>query len=46
MAALGEGMALAEKAGLNMDTVLQAINGGVLASKVVSLKAPILSRKT
>ncbi len=46
VAALGEGMALAERAGLNMDKVLQAINDGVLASKVVTMKAPdIISRK-
>jgi len=46
VAALGEGMALAEKAGLNMDTVLQALNDGVLASKVVTMKAPnIISRQ-
>jgi 3-hydroxyisobutyrate dehydrogenase len=44
--ALGEGMALAEKAGLNMDTVLQAVNEGILASMVVKMKAPnIISRK-
>jgi 3-hydroxyisobutyrate dehydrogenase len=45
VAALGEGIALAEKAGLNMETVLQAINDGVLASTVVRMKAPnIISR--
>jgi len=46
VAALGEGIALAEKAGLNMETVLQAVNDGVLASMVVKMKAPnIISRK-
>ncbi|HMK55699.1 MAG TPA: NAD(P)-dependent oxidoreductase [Dissulfurispiraceae bacterium] len=46
VAALGEGMALAEKAGLNMDKVLQAINEGVLASMVVKMKAPnIIDRR-
>lgn len=46
VAALGEGMALAERAGLNMDTVLQAVNDGVLASMVIKMKAPnIISRK-
>jgi 3-hydroxyisobutyrate dehydrogenase-like beta-hydroxyacid dehydrogenase len=39
-------MALAEKAGLNMNTVLQAVNDGVLASLVVKMKAPnIIARK-
>jgi len=46
VAVLGEGMALAEKAGLDMDKVLSAVNEGVLASKVVTMKAPnIISRK-
>ena len=46
VAALGEGIALAEKAGLNMDTVLQAVNDGVLASMVVKMKAPnVIARK-
>jgi 3-hydroxyisobutyrate dehydrogenase len=46
VAVLGEGMALAEKAGLNMNTVLQAVNDGVLASLVVKMKAPnIIARK-
>ncbi len=46
VAALGEGIALAEKAGLNMDTVLQAVNDGVLASTVVKMKAPnVIARK-
>jgi 3-hydroxyisobutyrate dehydrogenase len=46
VAALGEGMALASKAGLNMDTVLQAVNDGVLASMVVKMKAPnVIARK-
>lgn len=46
VAALGEGMALAEKAGLNMETVLNAVNDGVLASMVVKMKAPnIIDRK-
>lgn len=44
--ALGEGIALAVKAGLNMDKVLQAVNDGVLASTVVKLKTPnIIARK-
>ncbi len=46
VSALGEGIALAEKAGLNKEAVLQAINGGVLASTVVKMKAPnIVSRQ-
>ncbi|HMK61305.1 MAG TPA: NAD(P)-dependent oxidoreductase [Dissulfurispiraceae bacterium] len=46
IAALGEGMALAEKSGLNMDKVLQAVNEGVLASMVVKMKAPnIIERR-
>jgi len=46
VAALGEGMALAEKAGLNMETVMQAVNSGVIASTVVKMKTPnIVARK-
>jgi len=46
VAALGEGMALAEKAGLNMDRVMQAVNSGVIASTVVRIKVPnIVARK-
>ncbi len=45
VAALGEGVALADKAGLNMDKVSQAVNEGVIASMVVKMKAPnIISR--
>jgi 3-hydroxyisobutyrate dehydrogenase len=44
--ALGEGMALAEKAGLNMDKVMQAVNSGVIASTAVKIKTPnIVARK-
>ena len=46
VAALGEGIALAEKAGLNMETVMQAVNSGVIASTVVKMKTPnIVARK-
>ncbi len=44
--ALGEGMALAEKAGLNMEKVVEAVNSGVIASTVVKIKVPnIVARK-
>ena len=39
LAALGEGLALAERAGLNMETVLQAITTGGVASPMVKGKA-------
>jgi len=46
VAALGEGIALAEKAGLDMETVMQAVNSGVIASTVVKMKTPnIVARK-
>jgi 3-hydroxyisobutyrate dehydrogenase len=37
--ALSEGVALAERAGLNMDVVLEALNSGVAASPMVKSKA-------
>jgi 3-hydroxyisobutyrate dehydrogenase len=40
MTALGEGVALAEKAGLNMETVMQAIGIGATSSAVVKGKLP------
>jgi 3-hydroxyisobutyrate dehydrogenase len=37
--ALGEGIAMAEKAGLDMDTVLKTITSGAVGSPVVKMKA-------
>ena len=39
LTALGEGLALAERAGLNMQTVLEAITSGAVASPMVKGKA-------
>jgi 3-hydroxyisobutyrate dehydrogenase len=39
LAALGEAIALAERCGLNMETVLQAITSGAVASPMVKAKA-------
>ncbi len=38
MAALGEGLALAAKAGLNMETVMQAVSTGAVSSPIVKGK--------
>jgi 3-hydroxyisobutyrate dehydrogenase len=39
LTALGEGVALAERAGLNMETVLQALTSGAVSSPMVKNKA-------
>jgi 3-hydroxyisobutyrate dehydrogenase len=38
LAALGEGVAMAEKAGLNMETVMQAVSTGAVSSPIVKGK--------
>ena len=44
--ALGEGVALAERAGLNMETVAQALANGAVASPMVKGKTPNVINRT
>jgi 3-hydroxyisobutyrate dehydrogenase len=44
--ALGEGVALAERAGLNMETVAQALVNGAVASPMVKSKTPNVINRT
>jgi len=43
MTAFGEGLALGEKAGLNMDDILNVLDQGVIANQMFRLKGPLMA---